>query len=85
MKWIRNRRNGTIIEGGDMSSHLKPGDRVRLTSADTMSGFSPGDEGTSKQGPHPAPVGGHYDIVQMDNDIDSGPAIVITDEFEPAD
>jgi hypothetical protein len=85
MKGNRNRRNGTIIEGGDMSSHLKPGDRVRLTSDDTMSGFSPGDEGTIKQGPHPSPAGGHYYIVQMDNNIDSGPAIFMTDEFESAD
>ena len=63
---------------------MKPGDRVRLTTANTMPGYGPGDEGTIKQGPHPAPAGGHYYVVQMDHDAGSGPVIFLSEEIEPA-
>jgi hypothetical protein len=58
---------------------------MRLTTANTMPSVKLGDEGTITQGPYPAPGGGHYYVVQMDNDAGSGPAIFMSEEIEPAD
>jgi hypothetical protein len=38
-----------------------------VTGSGTLPGYHPGDKGTVKQGPYPAPSGGHYDIAQMAN------------------
>jgi hypothetical protein len=67
-----------------MSRKLSRGDRVRLTTANSMLGFKPGEEGTIKQGPYPALAGGHYYIVQMDNDAGGGPTIFLEEEIELA-
>ena len=68
-----------------MSRQLNLGDRVRVTSANTMPGYQPGDAGTVKDGPHPAANGGHYYIVHMDNDVGGSPIVFMTEEIEVAD
>jgi len=68
-----------------MKRALKSGERVRITSANNMPGFHPGDLGTIKEGPYPAPQGGEYYIVQMDKDVGSGPTIFLAEEIESSD
>jgi hypothetical protein len=68
-----------------MSNNLKPGERVRVTCSNTLPIYLLGTTGTVKQGPYPAPHGGHYYIVQMDNDTGGGPAIYMAEELEIAD
>lgn len=68
-----------------MNGKLKPGMRVRVTTANAMPGFRPGDTGTLKEGPYPSAIGGHYYVVQMDNDVGGGPAIFMAEEIEPAE
>lgn len=68
-----------------MSRNLKPGQRVRVSRANTLPSYQPGDSGTIKEGPYPAPHGGHYYIVQMGQDTGIGPAIFLAEEIEGAD
>ena len=68
-----------------MSDALKPGDRVRLTSANRLPGYRPGDRGTIV-GVVPNPVGGNLPsyIVAMDkNSPSTAPTLFAEDEIEP--
>lgn len=58
---------------------------MRVTRANAMPSYEPGDTGTIKEGPYPAPHGGDYYIVQMDHDAGSGPTIFMAEEIELAD
>jgi hypothetical protein len=66
-----------------MSRKLKPGDRVRVTSANALPGYRPGDTGTVKDGPWPGVVCDYY-AVQMDNKGDD-PVVFLAGEIEPVD
>ncbi len=68
-----------------MSRNLTPGQRVRVTGANAMPSYRRGDTGTVKDGPWPLAAGGHYYVVQMDNDFGGGPVVFMSDEIEPAE
>ena len=68
-----------------MSRVLKPGDRVRVISANAVPSYQPGDTGTVLQGPNPAPMGGHYYVVQMDKDTDKVQIAFLAGQIEAAD
>ena len=68
-----------------MSGALKPGDRVRLTSANRLPGYRPGDRGTVV-GVVPNPVGGSlpcYAVAMDKNSPSAVPALLAEDEIEP--
>ena len=67
-----------------MSGALKPGDRVRLTSANRLPGYRPGDRGTVV-GVVPNPVGGSlpcYAVAMDKNSPSAVPALLAEDEIE---
>ena len=68
-----------------MSDALKPGDRVRLTSANRLPGYRPGDRGTIV-GVVPNPVGDRlpcYTAAMDKNSPSATPALFAEDEIEP--
>ena len=68
-----------------MSDALKPGDRVRLTSANRLPGYRPGDRGTVV-GVVPNPVGGNlpsYAVARDKNSPSAEPALLAEDEIQP--
>ena len=65
---------------------LKQGYRVRVTRANAMPGFQPGEVGTLKGGPFPASMGGYYYLVRMDKDeVDGDPIVFLAEEIEVVD
>jgi hypothetical protein len=68
-----------------MSRELKPGERVRVTSANAMPDYQRGDSGTVLQGPFPSAMGGQYYIVQMDKDPANLQVTFLMEEIEVAD
>ena len=67
-----------------MSGALKPGDHVRLTSANRLPGYRPGDRGTVV-GVVPNPVGGNlpsYTVAMDKNSPSAVPALLAEDEIE---
>jgi hypothetical protein len=68
-----------------MSVTLNPGDRVRLTSANRLPGYHPGDTG-SILGVVPNPIGGtnpSYTVAMDKNGPSAEPALFAEDEIEP--
>jgi hypothetical protein len=63
-----------------MSSQLKPGDRVRLTTFLRVEGYQPGATGMVWRGPIPRSCGGAYFLVTMDGDKSIPPGLVLTDD-----
>ena len=67
-----------------MSGALKPGDRVRLTSANRLPGYRPGDRGTVVRTSPPASTSVPYFIVAMDKYRPRTGRVVFTGhEIEP--
>jgi hypothetical protein len=66
-----------------MSRELKPGDRVRVTVCNRMSGYQPGDKGTVLREAISGPSGARYFAVAMDKDDPTKSGVVFTaDEIE---
>jgi hypothetical protein len=68
-----------------MCADLKPGDRVRLTSANRLPGYHPGERGRVV-GVVSNPAGGSlpcYAVAMDKNGPSAGPALFAADEIEP--
>jgi hypothetical protein len=68
-----------------MSLTLKPGDRVRVTAANRLPGYHPGDTGRILK-VVPNPAGGSlpsYTVAMDKNSPSAEPAIFAADEIEP--
>jgi hypothetical protein len=64
-----------------MHSELKPGDRVRVRSANVLPGLQPGATGTIEQGPFTSLIGRPYYVVRMDEDVGDGLIVVMAGEI----
>jgi hypothetical protein len=63
-----------------MSKELRPGDRVRVTGANRMHSFSPGDKGTVLRGGMTGIDGRRYYVVSMRKAGATGTTVVFADE-----
>jgi hypothetical protein len=68
-----------------MSRELKPGQRVRVTVRNRMSGYQPGDKGSVPREVADGPSGTHYYVVAMDKDDPTKSGVVFSDDEIEAD
>jgi hypothetical protein len=67
-----------------MSDELKPGQRVRVTPRNRMTGYLPGDKGTVLRVSSAGTTGERSYVVEMDKDDPAHSGVVFTeDEIEP--